>query len=89
MTATTAPTISDSTRVVANLIREYAHARGTKNREQLFAYGAELATIDSMMLANVSQAVDIALAELRAEKERGSNRATSGDPDPWISRKTG
>lgn len=57
--------VSDSTRTVANLIREYAEARRTTNRDQLFEYGAELATIDSMMLADVSQAVDIALAELR------------------------
>lgn len=59
-------TISESTRTVANLIRDYGRARKITDRGALFDYGAELALIASMMLANVSQAVDIATAELRA-----------------------
>jgi hypothetical protein len=57
--------VSESTRIVARMIADYARARKTRDREQLFAYGAELATIASLALANVSQAVDAALTELR------------------------
>lgn len=55
--------MSESTRDLANLLARKAHKSAT--RETLFAYGAELATIDSLILANVSQAVDAALIELR------------------------
>lgn len=61
---------SESTRTVANMIRDYARARKTTDRETLFAYGAELALIASLMLANVAQAVDIATAEIHAEGKR-------------------
>jgi hypothetical protein len=71
MTVTTiTQTPSDSTRTLANLLRDYGRARKTANRETLFAYGAELTLIDSLMLANVAQAVDIATVEIR----QGSTR---------------
>ena len=86
MSAENAP--SESTRTLANLIREYAEARKTTERGALFAYGAELALIDSLMLAKVSQAVDIATGEIRADREREANLAKCGDPEPWRSRRT-
>ena len=58
-------TVSHSTRDLAALLVQYGTARKTIAREALFAHGAELATIASLMLANVSQAVDIATAEMR------------------------
>lgn len=58
--------MNESTRTVANLIVTYARARKTRKRDTLHAYGAELATIDSLAVANVSQAVDAALVELEA-----------------------
>ncbi len=57
--------MNESTRTVASLIVTYARARKTRARDTLHAYGAELATIDSLAVANVSQAVDAALIELR------------------------
>lgn len=81
--------VNSSTRTLANLIVTYAGARKTTDRETLFAYGAELALIDSLALAKVGQAVDIATAEIRADRKRASNRAKNGDPDPWVSRRTG
>ena len=53
--------MNESTRTAANLIVTYARARKTRKRDALHAYGAELATIASLMTANVSQAVDAAL----------------------------
>ena len=53
-----------ATEALASLLVEYAQARKTRSREQLFAYGAELATIASLMTANVSRAVDAALENL-------------------------
>lgn len=35
--------MNESTRYVADRLKEYAHARKTTQRETLFAYGAELA----------------------------------------------
>lgn len=61
-------TVSQSTRDLAALLVQYGTARKTIKREALFARGAELATIASLMLANVSQAVDIATSEIRGEQ---------------------
>jgi len=58
--------MNESTRTLANLLIDYARARKTRARDTLHAYGAELATIDSLALANVGQAVDIATATLTA-----------------------
>ncbi|MFJ4173394.1 hypothetical protein [Microbacterium sp. NPDC089696] len=63
-----AVTPSQSTRDLAALLVQYGTARKTTKREALFAHGAELATIASLMLANVSQAVDIATAEIRGQR---------------------
>lgn len=57
--------MNESTRTLANLLIEYARARTTRSRDTLHAYGAELATIDSLATAKVSQAVDAALTEMR------------------------
>lgn len=56
--------MNESTRTLASLIADYARARKTRARSTLHAYGAELATVDSLAVANVSQAVDAALSEL-------------------------
>lgn len=56
--------MNESTRTLASLIVGYARARKTRKRDVLHAYGAELATIDSLAVANVSQAVDAAQIEL-------------------------
>ena len=65
--ATAAPAVSQSTRDLAGLL--LTRHRKAPKREALFADGAELALIASLMLANVSQAVDIALAELRPARK--------------------
>lgn len=56
--------MTEATRTLANLLIDYARARKTRKREALHAYGTELATITSLMTANVSRAVDAALTEL-------------------------
>lgn len=61
-------TPTQSTRDLANLLVRKAHKSAT--RETLFAYGAELATIDSLALANVAEAADMAAAALTAYERK-------------------
>lgn len=61
-------TVNQSTRDLAAILVNHTDARKPLNRDTLFQYGAELALIASLMCANVSQAVDLATAEIRGEQ---------------------
>lgn len=62
--------LGESTRTMVSLLVDYARARKTVARAQLFAYGAELATVDSLMLADVATATTVAIAQLRGSAAR-------------------
>lgn len=51
---------NESTLVVSRLLTDYGRARHTRDRDVLFAYGAELAQIASLILADVAQATTLA-----------------------------